>query len=120
MVIDLDPEDIPFSRVIEAAKTVHGVLDAADVPNYCKTSGKTGLHIFVPLAAKYEYDLARRFAEIVANLVHSLLPTTTSVVRSPALRQKRVYLDYLQNGRGQTLAAPYSARPAPVHQFRRR
>jgi bifunctional non-homologous end joining protein LigD len=113
VVIDLDPEDISFAKVIEAAQTVHRVLDKASVANYCKTSGKTGLHIYIPLGAKYDYDLARRFAEIVANMVHGLLPNTTSVVRSPAQRMKRVYLDFLQNSRGQTLAAPYSVRPAP-------
>lgn len=114
LVIDLDPETIGFNRVIEAAQAVHRLLDKAGAANYCKTSGKTGLHIYVSLAAEYDYDLVRRFAEIVANLVHADLPATTSVVRKPALRQKRVYLDYLQNSRGQTLAAPYSVRPAPA------
>jgi bifunctional non-homologous end joining protein LigD len=67
----------------------------------------------VPLAARYDYDQARQFAEIVAQMVHATLPETTSVVRNPAHRQQRLYLDYLQNRRGQTLAAPYSVRPAP-------
>ena len=113
VVIDLDPEDIPFAHVIEAARAVRQVLDRADAECYCKTSGKRGLHVYVPLGAKYDYDQARVFAEILANVVHGLLPTTTSIVRSPALRQGRVYLDFLQNRRGQTLAAPYSVRPAP-------
>jgi bifunctional non-homologous end joining protein LigD len=113
LVIDLDPEDVPVSRVIEAAVAVRKTLDRCGVESHCKTSGKRGLHVSVPLGARYDYDQARQFAEIIANLVHGQLPASTSVVRSPALRQGRVYLDFLQNRRGQTLAAPYSVRPHP-------
>jgi bifunctional non-homologous end joining protein LigD len=113
LVIDLDPEDLPFTRVIEAATAAHKLLDRADVEALCKTSGKRGLHICVPLGARYDYEVARQFAQVVANIVHQQLPKSTSVVRSPALRRKRVYLDYLQNIRGQTLAASYSVRPVP-------
>jgi bifunctional non-homologous end joining protein LigD len=87
------------------------LLEKAGAECVCKTSGKRGLHIFVPLGARYTYDQASQFAEIVANLVHEALPKTTSVVRSPAQRQKRVYIDFLQNHQGQTLAAAYSVRP---------
>ncbi|MFL5328477.1 MAG: DNA ligase D [Gemmataceae bacterium] len=117
LVIDLDPEQIAFAKVVEAALAVRKVLDAARAECYCKTSGKTGLHVYVPLGAKYPEDLATRFAEVVANIVNRKLPATTSVVRMPARRQGRVYLDFLQNRHGQTLAAPYSVRPvdgAPV------
>lgn len=117
LVIDLDPEDLPFTRVVDAAHAVHALLDRAGSESLCKTSGKRGLHICVPLGARYSYDVARQFAEVVANMVHRQLPRSTSVVRSPAKRQKQVYLDFLQNRRGQTLAAPYSVRPvvgAPV------
>jgi bifunctional non-homologous end joining protein LigD len=113
LIVDLDPEVISFAQVIEAAAAVHKTLDKIGAENLCKTSGKRGLHIMVPLGAQYDYDQARQFAEIVANVVHSQLPETTSVARSTALRQGRVYLDYLQNRRGQTLAAPYSVRPYP-------
>jgi bifunctional non-homologous end joining protein LigD len=113
LIIDLDPEDIPFSRVVEAALRVRKVLDRAGAECLCKTSGKRGLHICVPLGAKYDYDLVRQFGELLATIVHKELPGTTSILRKPALRQKRVYLDYLQNRRGQTLAAAYSVRPAP-------
>ena len=113
LVIDLDPEAIPFSRVVEAAIAVHKTLDRAGIDSVCKTSGKSGLHICVPLGAEYDYELARQFAELVASIVHRQLPKTTSLERSPSKRQKRVYLDYLQNSRGQTIAAPYSVRPAP-------
>ncbi len=113
LVIDLDPEAIPFIRVIEAALAVRRVLEDAGAQCLCKTSGKTGLHLCVPLGAQYDFALARQFAELVANIVNGLLPKTTSVIRSPALRQERVYLDYLQNRYGQTIAAPYCVRPVP-------
>jgi bifunctional non-homologous end joining protein LigD len=113
-VIDLDPEDVPFARVIEAAQAVRRTLENAGASCLCKTSGKRGLHVYVPLGARYDYDQARQFAEIIANLVHANLPVATSVVRNPAKRQQRVYLDFLQNRRGQTLAAPYAVRPYPA------
>ncbi|HEV3168476.1 MAG TPA: DNA ligase D, partial [Isosphaeraceae bacterium] len=111
LIIDLDPEAIPFSRVIEAAQAVRRVLDKAGASSVCKTSGKSGLHILVPLKAGYSYEHAKQFAELIANVVHQSLPRSTSVVRSPAKRQRRVYLDFLQNRRGQTIAAPYCVRP---------
>ncbi|MBO0697632.1 MAG: DNA ligase D [Zavarzinella sp.] len=113
LVVDLDPEAIPFPRVIEAALAVRRALEDAGAECLCKTSGKRGLHVCVPLGAKYDFDQARQFAQLLATLVHQKLPRSTSLVRQPALRQKRVYLDYLQNRRGQTLVAPYSVRPAP-------
>lgn len=111
VVMDLDPEDIPFSEVIKTAKAVRGVCEELNIPSYPKTSGKTGFHIYIPMGAKYTYGQAKNFAEIIANLVHNRLPEKTSLVRSPSKRQGKVYIDYLQNRKGQTLAAPYSARP---------
>jgi bifunctional non-homologous end joining protein LigD len=111
VVIDLDPEDIGFKEVVNAAKEVHNLLEEIKVPSYCKTSGATGLHIYIPLAAKYDYDIAKEFAHVVASIVNERLPQTTSILRLPKKRQGKVYLDFLQNRKGQTLAAPYSARP---------
>jgi bifunctional non-homologous end joining protein LigD len=113
LIIDLDPEDTPFQKVIETAQAVHKQLEKMHLANVCKTSGKRGLHIFVPLAAQYDYDHTKGFAELVAKLVHQKLPAITSITRSPSQRQKQVYLDFLQNRKGQTLAAPYSVRPVP-------
>jgi hypothetical protein len=113
LVIDLDPVDVPFTQVIEAAVVVRKALEQAEITGLCKTSGKRGLHVFVPVAARYTHDEARQFAELVAQLVHRELPDITSLVRDPRQRRGRVYLDYLQNRRGQTLAAPYSVRPHP-------
>ncbi len=113
LVIDLDPENIEFDKVIETALQVKEVLDKSGVKSYCKTSGATGLHIYVPLNAKYDYDVAKNFAHLIAQMVNQKIPEITSIERSPKKRQKKVYLDYLQNRTGQTLAAPYSLRPRP-------
>lgn len=110
-VIDLDPEGVDFTTVIKVAKTVHEVCEEWDITALPKTSGKTGIHIFIPLGAKYSYDQTRQFAQLIALEVNKRLPDITSVERSPEKRPHRVYLDFLQNSKGQTLAAPYAVRP---------
>jgi bifunctional non-homologous end joining protein LigD len=93
------------------------VLRDIGATGFCKTSGATGLHVYVPLGAAYSHDQAIQFARLVNVLVHERMPGTTSIVRSPEKRRGKVYLDYLQNGRGQPLAAAYCLRPekgAPV------
>lgn len=112
-VLDLDPESVPFNRVIEVANIVRAVTEELGIPTFPKTSGKTGIHVFMPLAAKYDYAQARKFSEVIARLVHRRTDSITSLERNPAKRQKKIYLDFLQNGEGQTLAAPYSVRPTP-------
>lgn len=111
MVLDLDPADNTFDQVVEVAKVVHGVLEEACEEHYVKTSGKRGLHVMVPLGAKYTYGQIREFIKLLAQLVHQRIPAITSVERSPAKRPKKIYIDYLQNRKGQTIAAPYSLRP---------
>jgi bifunctional non-homologous end joining protein LigD len=113
VVIDLDPGEAQLDPVVEAALQVKKVLERGGAQGFCKTSGKRGLHVYVPLGARYSYDQALRFAEIIANLVQADLPESTTLARSPAQRKGRVYLDYLQNRRSQTVAAPYAARPYP-------
>lgn len=110
-VIDLDPEDIGFDKVIDAALAVREILDQAGITGYPKTSGATGMHIYVPLGARYDYDTATAFAKIIATMANGLVPDFTSIERSPSKRQQKVYLDFLQNRKGQTVAAPYSVRP---------
>jgi len=112
-VLDLDPEEIGFDKVIEVAQATHNILEKLKVLNYCKTSGATGLHIYIPLGAKYSYEQAKHFIQLIAALVNKKLPDITSLERRPANRKKKIYLDYLQNRKGQTLAAPYSLRPKP-------
>ncbi len=113
LILDLDPEAVGFNKVVETAKVVKTVCDELKIPSYPKTSGKTGLHIYIPLQAKYTYKKIRQFAKILASLVHERAPDFTSLERLPKKRRNKVYIDFLQNSEGQTLAAPYSVRPTP-------
>jgi bifunctional non-homologous end joining protein LigD len=112
MVIDLDPEGVTFADIVETALTVRRLLDRANVPCYCKTSGKRGMHVYVPMARKYHYAHVKTLGEVVAKLVHQELPDITTLDVRPAAREGRIYLDSTRNSRGQACAAPYSARPA--------
>jgi len=112
-IIDLDPDKNTFDQVIEAAIAVKKVLDELDVPSFCKTSGSTGMHIYIPLAAKYSYDQSQLFARLVVNIVHQQLPEFTSLERMVKNRKGKMYLDFLQNRPGATIACPYSLRPKP-------
>lgn len=112
MVIDIDPSDKnTFEQVIEVALVVKKVLDKAGADSYCKTSGATGLHIYVPMGAKYDYDQVKDFAQLIAMMVQEQLPEFTTLERSLSKRKNRIYIDFLQNRKGQTLACAYSLRP---------
>jgi bifunctional non-homologous end joining protein LigD len=113
MVIDLDPSSKnKFEEVIETAQAVKTVFEKAGANCFCKTSGATGLHIYVPLGAKYSYAHVRKFAQLIAEKTHELLPNLTSMERSLAKRgADKIYLDHLQNSKGQTLCSVYSIRP---------
>ncbi len=113
IVIDLDPEGVSFKGVVEVARTVKEVCEEWRIPAYPKTSGKTGIHIFIPMAAKYTNDQARNLAHLIAIEVNKRQPKLTSIERNPQKRKHKIYVDYLQNREGQTLAAPYSLRPTP-------
>jgi len=113
VVIDLDPHDVPFSQCVEAALKTKEVFERMKLEVFIKTSGSKGLHIYCYLGAKHDYDFVKMFAEYTANMIHNELPDTTSVERSPAKRKNRVYIDFLQNRHGQTVACPYSVRPKP-------
>ncbi|WP_352423896.1 non-homologous end-joining DNA ligase [Proteiniphilum sp.] len=114
LIIDLDPsEKNSFGQVIEAAKITKEILDICRVPAYCKTSGSTGIHIFVPMGAQYDYEQVRDFAHIILGFVEKRLPETTTLERSLSKRGPKIYLDYMQNRDGQTVASAYSVRPKP-------
>lgn len=113
-VIDLDPsKKTTFDQVIEAAKVTKQVLDEAEIDCYCKTSGSTGIHIYIPLAAKYTYEQSKEFARIIVKIVQSELPDFTTIERQVNKRRGKMYLDFLQNRPQATLATTYSVRPKP-------
>ncbi|WP_276502083.1 DNA ligase D [Terrimonas pollutisoli] len=112
MVIDIDPSaKDKFTDVVDVALATKQVLDKAAVDCYCKTSGSSGLHVYVPMKNKYDYKTVKDFAHIIASLVQEQLPKTTSLERSLSKRGSKIYVDYLQNRSGQTLASVYSLRP---------
>ena len=113
-IIDLDPSTKNnFDQVVEAANKTREVLEAAGVEGYCKTSGSTGLHIYIPLGKKYTYDQSKEFCRIIVTLVNEQLPDLTSIERMIKKRSGKMYLDFLQNRPGATLASVYSLRPKP-------
>ena len=117
-IIDLDPsKENTFEEVITVAQAAKEVLDIAKIRAFCKTSGSSGLHIYIPLNAKYTYEEARNFTKLLCYFIEQKVPKLTSMVRAVKDRKGKIYLDYLQNRQGQTIAAPYCVRPkkgAPV------
>ncbi|WP_207420480.1 DNA ligase D [Desertivirga brevis] len=113
-VMDLDPNDVDdFAEVVRVALTTKEILDQMKVRSFIKTSGSRGLHIFIHVGAKYDYDIIKNFVQYLGKMILEQHPDTTSLERSPSKRKKKIYLDFLQNRRGQTIAAPYSVRPKP-------
>ncbi|WP_281170737.1 DNA ligase D [Aequorivita capsosiphonis] len=111
-IIDLDPsEKNSFEDVIETALVAKEIMDAASIPGFLKTSGSSGLHIYIPLGGKYTYEEARDFTKLLCYLIQEKLPKITTMERSINKRNGKLYLDYLQNRRGQTIAAAYCVRP---------
>ncbi len=113
-VLDLDPgEGVPFSAVREVALAVREQMERLGLRGYPKTSGASGIHIVIPLQAGTSYETGRLLAELVANLVARSNPDLSTVQRVVSKRGARVYLDFLQNRRGSTVASAYSVRPRP-------
>jgi bifunctional non-homologous end joining protein LigD len=111
-MLDLDPgEDVPFSAVRETALAVQEQLQRLGLRGYPKTSGASGIHVVVPLQTDTSYETGRLLAELIANLVAKARPDLTTVQRVVSKRGARVYLDFLQNRRGATVASAYSVRP---------
>ncbi len=118
VLFDLDPmEGLAFDRVVEAALAVGEVLDAVGLRGYPKTTGGSGMHIFVPLAPGPDYATTRLFAHAVGEILARRHPGLVTTEVRKAARGSRVYLDANQNGRGRSISSVYSVRPrrgAPV------
>ena len=111
VAIDLDPpEGLPFARVLDVARWIRDELGALRATAFPKTSGSRGLHIYVPMAPDTPYGAGLVFSQIVATRVANSHSKEATVERSIAARGRRIYVDYLQNIRGKTLACAYSAR----------
>lgn len=116
-VLDLDPKGAPFSDVVRIARATHALCEEIGLPNLVKTSGSSGLHVLIPLGGQFHFNEARDLGELLARVIVAELPDLTTLTRQVSRRGGKVYVDYLQNGAGRLLVAPFSVRPlaaAPV------
>jgi bifunctional non-homologous end joining protein LigD len=114
LLIDLDPQNCEYQKIVEAALVVRGKLDLAELESYPKTTGGDGMHIFVPLVPSYTYEQVRALAELLANMVAGERPDLFTTPRAVARREKgKVYFDWAQIGRSKTISAPYVLRAYP-------
>jgi bifunctional non-homologous end joining protein LigD len=112
-ILDLDPKGAPFSDVVEVAHATHALCEEIGLPHFVKTSGSSGLHVMIPLGCQCRYDEARSLGELLARLIVAELPEISTITRQISRRAGKVYIDYLQNGSGRLLVAPFSVRPLP-------
>ncbi len=112
-ILDLDPKQAPFENVIVLARLIHDLCEAIEIPSFVKTSGSTGLHVLIPMGARYTHEQSRNLGELLARLVTEERPQMATIARDPRRRGDKVYIDFLQNRHGQTIAAPFSVRPLP-------
>jgi bifunctional non-homologous end joining protein LigD len=111
VALDLDPApDVTFAQVLDVARWIRDELAALGAVGYPKTSGADGAHIYIPLPAGTPYDAGLLLCQILATVVSEKHPKQATVERSVKLRGRRVYVDFLQNIPGKTLATAYSAR----------
>lgn len=112
MVFDLDPmEKVTWENICETALVVAKGLELWGLQGFPKLSGSTGIQIFVPVRPIYTYEQIRQVAQALSQAVHTALPKITTMERSIAKREGKLYLDYLQNALGKTLATVYGVRP---------
>ena len=113
-ILDLDPKGAPFTDVVKIARYLYDLCNEVGLPAYVKTSGSTGIHVLIPLGARYTYEQSRTLAEVLARFAVKSLPGIATIVRAVGDRAGKVYVDYLQNGHGRLLVAPFSVRPLPA------
>ena len=114
IAIDLDPKRAPWENVLQVALVVKEVADEIGLHAFPKTSGSSGIHIYVPLKPANEYDKVAEFARLLATEVAQRAPKIATVERTIAKRKStQVYVDWMQNARGKTLAATFTARAKP-------
>ena len=112
-VLDLDPKGAPFEHVVEVALAARELCRRIELPLLVKTSGSSGLHLLIPLGRQCTHEQSRSLGELLARCIVGRLPKIATIVRQVSQRDGRVYVDYLQNGSGKLIVAPFSARPLP-------
>lgn len=114
VLIDLDPHECGYDKIVEAAQLVRALLERIGLEGYPKTTGGDGMHIYIPVEPRYAYEQTRQFAELLGAIVATQRPDLFTAPRAVARRLKgRVYFDFLQNGKGKTISAPYVVRAYP-------
>jgi bifunctional non-homologous end joining protein LigD len=113
LVLDLDPKGAPFTDVVKVARALYEIFQQLALDSFIKTSGASGLHILLPLGARYTHEQAKNFARLLAMLGNQAVPDISTIARQLAARGGKVYIDFGQNGYGVTIAAPFAARPVP-------
>lgn len=114
LLVDLDPQDCGFEKIVEAALLVRARLDKLELESYPKTTGGDGMHLFVPIEPRYSYEQVRSFAELLARLAAHERPDLFTTPRALSRREKgKVYFDWVQIATGKTIAAPYVLRAYP-------
>jgi bifunctional non-homologous end joining protein LigD len=111
IVIDLDPSDEDFNKAIETAKAAKEFFDENKLKAFIKTSGKTGIHLFLPCTS-FSFPQSRKIAENICKEIHHLVPSITTTEITVSDRGNKLYIDPNQNDYADTVAAPYSARPS--------
>ena len=101
----------PFGDAVEVARTIGALCEEIGLPSYPKTSGSSGIHVMIPLAGQLDYEQSRQLAQLLATTVAAEIPDYATIVRNPSGRDGKIYIDYVQNGRGRLVVAPYSVRP---------
>ncbi|HEX7090553.1 MAG TPA: DNA ligase D [Longimicrobiales bacterium] len=112
-ILDLDPKGAPFTHVVEVARALHELCEAIGLPNFVKTSGSSGLHVLVPVARLLTHEQTRMLGQLLGRVVVAELPEIATLTRQVRDREGKVYIDYVQNGHGRLLVAPFSVRPLP-------
>ncbi len=109
-VLDLDPKSAPFADVITLALEIRDICEEVELPAYPKTSGASGLHVLIPLARQLDHDQSRTLGELLARVVVERHPEIATIARTVRAREGKVYVDFMQNGHGRLIVAPFAVR----------
>jgi bifunctional non-homologous end joining protein LigD len=112
-ILDLDPKGAPFGNVVKVALAARRLCRDIELPAYLKTSGSTGLHVLIPLGRQCTFEDSRMLGELLARVLVTEMGEIATIARALDARDGKVYIDFLQNGHGKLLVAPFSARPVP-------
>jgi bifunctional non-homologous end joining protein LigD len=112
-VLDLDPKEAPFTDVVEVALVIRDLCEEIELPCFPKTSGSSGIHVLVALGRRLTYEQSRTLGQLLGRIVVAERPDIATLTRNPDRRDGKVYVDFVQNGHGRLIVAPYSVRPKP-------